>query len=147
MTPPTTPPTANTRVPVPPATTVPVTAPAGATAGQMITGAPSTEKIGWHAGEVLGRIFALLLLPLSIAPVLLLGPSVLRAPVAVAHEMWGDVQRLERRLDPERPYRPPLPPAPGPSVWRAQVSLGPIYGRWSEFPGAGREGITWRGAR
>lgn len=94
-----------------------------------------------------GRVLALALLPLSIAPVLLLGPSVLRAPMAVAHEMLGDAQRLERQLDPERPYRPPPAPTPGPSVWRAQVSLGPIYGRWSELPGAGRQGITWTGAR
>jgi hypothetical protein len=95
----------------------------------------------------LKSVFALLLLPLSIAPVLLLGPSVLRAPVALAHEGWGDVQRLERRLHPELPYRTPPVPAPGPSVWQTRVSLGPIYGRWSELPGAGREGITWRGAQ
>jgi hypothetical protein len=104
-------------------------------------------QVGWRASDVVGRIAALLLLPLSIAPVLLLGPSVLRAPVALAHEGWGDVQKLEHRLDPEHSYHPPPPPAPGPSVWQAQVSLGPIYGRWSEFPGAGREGVTWRGAR
>lgn len=112
----------------------------------MATGAPATGEVGWRANDVLGRIFALLLLPLSIAPVLLLGPSVLRAPVTLAHEGWGDVQRLERSIDPERPYRPPPPSPPGPSVWRAQVSLGPIYGRWSAFPGAGREGIAWTGA-
>ena len=41
-----------------------------------------------QAIESLGRIFAMLLLPLSIAPVLLLGPSVLRAPIA------GTVQQL-----------------------------------------------------
>jgi hypothetical protein len=107
----------------------------------------SAESPGWRASDVAGRIFALLLLPLSIAPVLLLGPSLLRAPVTLAHEGWGDVQKLERQLDPERPYRPPPPPTPGPSIWQAQVSLGPIYGRWSEFPGEGREGITWRGAQ
>jgi hypothetical protein len=106
---------------------------------------PSAGEVGWRASDVLGRIVALLLLPLSIAPVLLLGPSVLRAPVALGHEAWGDVQRLERQLDPERPYRPPPAPAPGPSVWQAQVSLGPIYGRWSSFPGEGREGIAWKG--
>jgi hypothetical protein len=94
----------------------------------------------------LKSVFALLLLPLSIAPVLLLGPSVLRAPVALAHEGWGDVQRLERRLDPEHPYHPPPPPAPGPSLWQTQVSLGSVYGRWSAFPQGGRTGTTWTGA-
>ncbi len=108
---------------------------------------PGAGQVGWRASDVLGRIVALLLLPLSIAPVLLLGPSVLRAPVALAHEGWGDVQRLERQLDPEHPYHPPPAPAPGPSVWRAQVSLGAVYGRWGEFPGAGRAGITWTGTR
>jgi hypothetical protein len=126
---------------VPPA---PATDPtAGVAVGR---GAPAVE-VGWHASDVLGRIFALLLLPLSIFPVLLLGPSVLRAPLALAHEGWGDVQRLERRLDPERPYRPPPAPSPGPSVWQVQVSLGPIYGRWSELPGTGRAGVTWSGVQ
>jgi hypothetical protein len=108
---------------------------------------PGAGQVGWHASDVLGRIVALLLLPLSIAPVLLLGPSVLRAPVTLGHEGWGDVQRLELKLDPERPYRPPPPPSPGPSVWQAQVSLGQVYGRWSELPGTGRMGVTWTGAR
>ncbi len=108
---------------------------------------PSAGEVGWRPSDVAGRIFALLLLPLSIAPVLLLGPSVLRAPVALAHEGWGDVQRLERQFDPERPYRPPPASSPGPSVWQAQVSLGPIYGRWSELPGEGGHGITWTGTR
>jgi hypothetical protein len=115
----------------------------GPAAGAM----PPAGQVGWRASDVLGRIVAMLLLPLSIAPVLLLGPSVLRAPVTLAHEGWGDVQRLERRLHPELPYRTPPVPAPGPSVWQTRVSLGPIYGRWSELPGAGREGITWRGAQ
>jgi hypothetical protein len=101
---------------------------------------PRRRPMAW-----LKSVLTLLLLPLSIAPVLLLGPSVLRAPVALAHEGWGDVRRLERRLDPEHPYHPPPPPAPGPSVWQTQVSLGPIYGRWSSFPGTGKEGVTWEG--
>jgi hypothetical protein len=110
---------------------------------------PSADQVGWRASDVLGRIVAMLLLPLSIFPVLLLGPSVLRAPLALAHEGWGDVQRLERQLDPERPYRPPPAPSPspGPSVWQAQISLGPIYGRWSVLPGTGRESVTWAGLR
>jgi hypothetical protein len=115
----------------------------------MATGAPpSAGEVGWRASDVLGRIFAMLLLPLSIAPVLLLGPSVLRAPVALAHEGWGDVQRLERSLRPADTPRP-HPPAPpfGPSMWQPLVSLGPIYGRWSALPGAGQTGITWTGTR
>jgi hypothetical protein len=102
---------------------------------------------GRRAADFVGGVLAMLLLPLSIAPVLLLGPSVLRAPVALAHEGWGDVQRLERQLDPERPYRPPPPPSLGPSVWQAQVNLGSIYGRWNAFPQAGRTGVAWRGTR
>jgi hypothetical protein len=98
-----------------------------------------------------GRVLALLLLPLSIAPVLLLGPSVLRAPVALAKEAYGDARSLEHslrgRLDPPVPWRPPPAPTPGPSDWRPTVSLGSVYGRWSAFPQAGREGITWTGAR
>jgi hypothetical protein len=143
-----TPPTVNARVPVPTSAPARALAQAAGSVADAAGGAtPSAGQVGWRASEVLGRIFALLLLPLSIAPVLLLGPSVLRAPVALAHEGWGDVQRLERQLDPERPYRPPPPSAPGPSVWQVQVSLGPIYGRWSESPGAGREGIAWRGTQ
>jgi spore germination protein YaaH len=42
----------------------------------------------------LKRVFAMLALPLSIAPVLLLGPSLLRAPVTLFHELQGDVEHL-----------------------------------------------------
>jgi spore germination protein YaaH len=42
----------------------------------------------------LKRVLAMLALPLSIAPVLLLGPSLLRAPVTLLHEVEGDVARL-----------------------------------------------------
>jgi hypothetical protein len=125
------------------------TAAIGSSGGVQSLGesAPPDPERSSPAVAFAGRIIAMLLLPLSIAPVLLLGPSLLRAPVTLAHEGWGDVQRLERRLDPERPYHPPPPAAPGPSVWQAQVSLGSIYGRWSEVPGEGRRGITWRGVR
>jgi hypothetical protein len=124
-----------------------VQAPVAATGSA--TGATSpTGAVGWRASDVLGRIVAMLLLPLSIAPVLLLGPSVLRAPVTLSREAWGDVQRLERSLQPARSAHPRAPvPAPGPSVWQSRVSLGPIYGRWSEFSGAGQTGITWTGTR
>jgi len=56
-------------------------APAAAT-GSPAGATPPAGEVGWRASDVLGRIVAMLLLPLSIAPVLLLGPSVLRAPVA-----------------------------------------------------------------
>ncbi len=98
-----------------------------------------------------GRVFALLLLPLSIMPVLLLGPSVLRAPVALSREAYGEARSLERtlrrRLDPPAPPRPRLVTTPGPSAWRPIVSFGPVYGRWSAFPQEGRAGITWTGPR
>lgn len=85
--------------------------------------------------ESLRHILAMLLLPLSIAPVLLLGPSLLRAPVALFHEGWGEVQRLERSLRPAHRRRPPL----GENVWALPtISLGPIYGRWRTFPQEGR---------
>jgi hypothetical protein len=96
----------------------------------------------------LSRILAMLLLPLSIAPVLALGPSVARAPVTLAREGWGEVQRLELYLEPghsPRPHAPAL--APGPSIWQPSVSLGAVYGRWSGLPQTGRTGITWTGPR
>lgn len=88
-----------------------------------------------QAIESLGRIFAMLLLPLSIAPVLLLGPSVLRAPIALFNEAWGDVQRLERDLLP--PHRARLHVAYD-ARGIPTVSLGPVYGRWNTFPQQGR---------
>lgn len=85
--------------------------------------------------ESLRHILAMLLLPLSIAPVLLLGPSLLRAPVALFREGWGEVQRLERRLLPAQRRRPPL----GENAWALPaISLGPVYGRWLAFPQQGR---------
>ncbi len=109
---------------------------------------PGAEEVGWRPSDVLGRIVAMLLLPLSIFPVLLLGPSVLRAPVALSREAWGDVQHLERSLQPAHAPRPQAPASPfGPSVWQPLISLGPVYGRWSVFPGAGQTGITWTGTR
>jgi hypothetical protein len=85
--------------------------------------------------ESLGRIFAMLLLPLSIAPVLLLGPSVLRAPIALFNEAWGDVQRLEGDLLPaHRVHRRVVDDARGIPT----VSFGPVYGRWSVFPQQGK---------
>jgi hypothetical protein len=88
-----------------------------------------------QAIESLGRIFAMLLLPLSIAPVLLLGPSVLRAPIALFNEAWGDVQRLERDLLPAHHARPHVVDD---VRGMPTVSFGPVYGRWSAFPQHGR---------
>lgn len=92
--------------------------------------------------ESLGRIFAMLLLPLSIAPVLLLGPSMLRAPVVLGHRAWADLQRLERRLQPAHHSPPPAIAWLGPSAWPPIVSLGPVYGRWSTFPQEGRQRLV-----
>lgn len=88
------------------------------------------------AADSLGRVFAMLLLPLSIVPVLLLGPSVLRAPVALSREAWGDVQRLERDLLPARGRRHTI--AESDPTLLPTVSLGPVYGRWTAFPQRGR---------
>ncbi len=111
----------------------------------------AAQDVSRHALAFVGRVLALLLLPLSIAPVLLLGPSVLRAPVALSREAYGEVRSFERslrrRLDPPAPLRPPPASTPGPSAWRPVVSFGSVYGRWSAFPQAGREGITWTGPR
>ncbi len=95
-------------------------------------------RVGQHqrAADSLGRVFAMLLLPLSIAPVLLLGPSVLRAPVTLGREAWGDVQRLEQYLQPARSSRPAIA-RPGPGALPT-VSLGHVYGRWTVFPQMGR---------
>jgi hypothetical protein len=87
--------------------------------------------------DFVGGVVAMLLLPLSIVPVLLLGPSVLRAPVALGHEGWGEVQRLERYLQPGRVHhRPGL--AASELSKLPLVSLGPVYGRWTTFPQTGR---------
>jgi len=85
----------------------------------------------------LRSVFALLLLPLSIAPVLLLGPSVLRAPVVIWLGAWADIQHLERRLQPASHGPRPAPIASG-LGGLPTVSLGMVYGRWSAFPQAGR---------
>jgi hypothetical protein len=100
--------------------------------------AEQSPGTGPHGGAVdsLGRVLAMLLLPLSIVPVLLLGPSVLRAPVALSREAWGDVQRLERSLLPARHTRHAI--AESDPTLLPTVSLGPVYGRWTAFPQRGR---------
>jgi hypothetical protein len=82
------------------------------------------------------RILAMLVLPASLLPVLLLGPGMLRAPRKLTRQAWADVQRLERHLQPARHHAPPPSPA------RARVSFGNLYGRWSVFPQVGREGVV-----
>jgi hypothetical protein len=113
--------------------------------------AGAAQDASRQALAFVGRVLALLLLPLSIAPVLLLGPSVLRAPVALSREAYGEARGLERslsaRLDPPAPRRLAPTPTPGPSAWRPIVSFGPVYGRWRAFPQRGRSGIKWTGAR
>lgn len=90
-----------------------------------------------RTADFVGGVVAMLLLPLSIVPVLLLGPSVLRAPVALGHEGWGEVQRLERYLQPGRVHHHPGLTASELSKLPL-VSLGPVYGRWTTFPQTGR---------
>ena len=89
-----------------------------------------------RTADFLGGVFAMLLLPLSIFPVLLLGPSVLRAPVTLGREAWGDVQRLEQSLQPAHVRRRGI--AASELSKLPLVSLGPVYGRWLIFPQAGR---------
>ncbi len=100
--------------------------------------AERSPRVGQHrrAADFLGGVLAMLLLPLSIVPVLLLGPSVLRAPVALSREAWGDVQRLERSLLPARGRRHAV--AESDPTLLPTVSLGPVYGRWTAFPQRGR---------
>ncbi len=43
----------------------------------------------------LKRVLAMLLLPLSVAPVMLLGPSLLRAPITLAREIEGDLRHFD----------------------------------------------------
>ena len=54
--------------------------------------APEMARLRFGA---LKRIFAMLLLPLSVAPVMLLGPSLLRAPITLAREIEGDLRRWD----------------------------------------------------
>jgi hypothetical protein len=89
-----------------------------------------------RAADFVSGVLAMLLLPLSIAPVLLLGPSVLRAPVALAHETWGDIQRLELDLRSAHVARPAFDALELHAL--PAISLGPVYGRWIAFPQAGR---------
>jgi hypothetical protein len=88
-----------------------------------------------RTADFLGGVFAMLLLPLSIFPVLLLGPSVLRAPVTLAREAWGDVQRLERDLQPAHVRHRGVAASELSKLPR--ISLGPVYGRWLAFPQEG----------
>jgi hypothetical protein len=102
----------------------------------VLVGAPRSGQRR-RAADFVGGVFAMLLLPLSIVPVLLLGPSVLRAPVTLGREAWGDVQRLERRLlPPSHRARPAITVSE--LRYLPIVSLGPVYGRWVAFPQTGR---------
>ncbi len=84
----------------------------------------------------LKRVLAMLVLPASLLPVLLLGPGELNAPRHLARQAWAAAVRFERRLEPGRPHpRPPVPAA-------ARVSLGKLYGNWHAFPQIGREGLV-----
>jgi hypothetical protein len=82
------------------------------------------------------RILAMLVLPASLLPVLLLGPGELNAPRHLARQAWAAAVRFERRLEPGRVH--PRRSAPA----AAQVSLGKLYGNWHAFPQIGREGLV-----
>jgi hypothetical protein len=95
------------------------------------TGAPAPAPV-----LTLKRVLAMLVLPASLLPVLLLGPGELNAPRHLARQAWAAAVRLERRLEPARSYPRPLAPA------AARVSLGKLYGNWRAFPQIGREGLV-----
>lgn len=98
--------------------------------------APASAPAPARARLTFKRVLAMLVLPASLLPVLLLGPGMLRAPRKLTREAWAGVQRLERRLEPAR-ARPAAVRAP-----LARTSLGNVYGRWRTFPQIGREGLV-----
>ena len=63
----------------------------GPTAGIRAAGVMRAQA----AARSLRRVVAMLMLPLSIAPVLLLGPSVLRAPMTLAREIEGSLRQID----------------------------------------------------
>ncbi len=84
----------------------------------------------------LKRVLAMLVLPASLLPVVLLGPGLLHAPRKLARQAYAGAVRLERELAPGRP-RAQQPP------WlHARANLGRVYGSWRAFPQVGREGIV-----
>ena len=110
-------------------------------------GSPPAPRRGRAVADSLGRVLAMLLLPLSIAPVLLLGPSVLRAPVALSREGWGESSAWSCACCRPTPTSH-TPPRPRPArALAAVVSFGPVYGRWRAFPQAGGDGHHLDGRR
>jgi hypothetical protein len=86
------------------------------------------------------RVLAMLVLPASLLPVVLLGPGLLHAPRKLARQTFAGVVRLERKLAPGRPHHaPPAPPT------LARANLGKLYGTWRAFPQPGREGLVPKG--
>ena len=88
----------------------------------------------------LRRGLAMLVLPASLLPIMMFGPGLLRTPLKIGREWESEVQRIEQSMSQRR--HPPLPEPPLPSSVR--VSLGPVYGHWSAFPQAGRQGMGGR---
>ncbi len=98
--------------------------------------APTPVPAPARAPLTFKRVLAMLVLPASLLPVLLLGPGELNAPRHLARQAWAAAVRFERRLEPARVH-------PRPSVTAAaQVSLGKLYGNWRAFPQIGREGLV-----
>lgn len=54
-----------------------------------------------------GRMFAMLLVPAAIVPVILMGPGLLRAPARLTRQAHTAVQRLEIALAPARTHHHP----------------------------------------
>jgi hypothetical protein len=109
-----------------------------------VTGSAAAPLAGPRAGGAargltLKRALAMLVLPASLVPVVLLGPGLLHAPRKLGRQAWAGVVRLERELAPGRPRVS----APTPALARA--SLGMVYGNWRLFPQVGREGLVPKG--
>lgn len=98
--------------------------------------APATSAPRAQPALTLKRVLAMLVLPASLLPVVLLGPGLLHAPRKLARVAWTGAERLERRLAPGRPRAQQSP-------WlHARADLGRVYGSWRAFPQSGREGIV-----
>lgn len=66
--------------------------------------------------DSLKRVLAILLLPASIAPVPLLGPTLLRAPRKLWREASAEVQRLQEHSRGSAHAHRPVPQAPAPKA-------------------------------
>lgn len=98
-------------------------------------GAPLERGRAARGVHALARLLAMLLVPAAIVPVLFTGVGLLYAPYKLWHEAAAEAQRLDKRLQAALSSHEHGEREIG---GLAKVSLGPVYGRWSHFPEAGR---------